>query len=109
MPAVVIAVVVAIPVMVMIETAMRAVPIAGIETAAFVTRANPMSALVRRASPVATMPDVAAVYGIPVTVHPKVPWSRAHRHDVVSWRGRRPDLNADGDLRRCMMRAQQEH
>jgi hypothetical protein len=109
MPAVVISVVIVVPVVVMIETAMRAIPIAGIEAATFVTRANPICARVGRAGPVATMPDVAAIYGIPVTVHPKVAWSRAYRHYVVAWRGRRPDLNADGDLRSGVVSAQQEH
>ena len=109
MPAVVISVVIVVPVVVMIETAMRAIPIAGIEAATFVTRANPMRARVRRAGPVATMPDVAAVCWIPVAVNPKVARSGACRHDIVAWRGRRPDLNADGDLRSGVVRAQQEH
>ena len=109
MPTVVITVVIAIPVMVMIETAMRAVPIACIETAAFVTRADPMSALVGRSGPVTAMPDVAVIHGISVSLNPKVAWSGAHRNNIVAWRGRRPDLNADGDLRGCMVRAQQEH
>jgi hypothetical protein len=106
MPAVVISVVIVVPVVVMIETAMRAIPIAGIEAATFVTRADPMRARVRRTGPVATMPDVAAIYGIPVSVNPKVAWSGACWHDVVARRGRRSDLNANGDLRSGVVSAQ---
>jgi hypothetical protein len=109
MPAVVISVVIVVPVVVMIETAMRAIPIAGKEAATFVTRADPMRARVRRAGPVATMPDVAAIYGIPITVNPKVAWSGACRHDVMAWWGRRPNLNANCDLRSGVVSAHQEH
>jgi len=108
-PAVVIAVVLVIPVMAVFEAAVRTVPIAGIEASAFVARADPMRTLIRRASPVAAMPEIAAVHWIPVTVNPEIARPGAHRHDIVARRRRRADLDANGDLSSSVMSAKQEH
>ena len=109
MPAIVIAVMVAIPAMVMIEAAMRTIPVAGVEAAAFMARADPVRAGVRWTSPISFMPDVAAVYGIPVALDPGEFGTRANRDDVMPRRWRRPDLNSDHNLGVRMMSAKQEH
>ena len=109
MPTIPIAVMIAIPVMVMIEAAMRTVPVAAIEAAIFMPRTNPAGAGVRRASPVAAMPDIVSVHGIPVAVDPDVFGPGADGNDVMSRRWRRSDLNSDRDLSGRMVSAKKEH
>ena len=104
-----IAVVVVIPVVVVFETTVRTVPIPGVEAPAVVTRSDPMRALIRRARPVAPMPDIVAAYGIPIAIDPEVAGSGTGRHNVMARRRRRSNLNADGHLRCGVMRTQQEH
>src|SRR5215467_6591456 len=108
LPASPVAVVVVIPVMVVFEPPMRAVPVASVETAALVAGPDPARAGVRRSGPVSPVPDVAAVDGIPVAVNPNELGPRADRNDIVPRRGRRANLNSDCDLGGRMMRAQQE-
>ena len=108
-PAVVISVVIVIPVMVVFETTMRAVPVAAVEAAAFMARADPIRAAVRRTSPIAAMPDVVAVEGVPVACNPSKLRARADRYDVMSRRRRRADLNSDSYLGSSVMSANQEH
>ena len=108
-PAIVIAVVVVIPMMVVFETSVRTIPVASVEVAAFMARTDPVRASVRRTSPVAFVPNVAAVHGIPVAIHPRIFWPRTDGHNVMAWRWRRPDLNSDRDLGSRMMSAKQEH
>jgi len=57
-PAIVIAVVVAIPAMIMLKAAMRTIPVAGVEAATFMARADPVRAGVWWTSPISLMPDV---------------------------------------------------
>ena len=109
MPAIVIAVMVAIPVMVVIEAAMRTIPVAGVEPAAFMARTDPMRAGVRWTSPISFMPNVTAACGIPVALYPNEFGTRANRDDVVPRRWWRPDLDSDRDLGVCMISAKQEH
>lgn len=108
-PAIVISVVVAIPMMVVFETTMGAVPIAAVEAAAFMARADPMRPGIRRASPIAAMPDVVAVDWVPVAFNPDElrPW--ADRDDVMAGWWRRANLNSDSDLGGRVMSANQEH
>src|SRR5262252_5897268 len=109
MPAVVISVVVVIPVMVVFETTVRAVPVAAVEAATFMARADPIRAAVRRTGPIAAMPDVAAVGGVPVAFNPDKLRARADRYDVMSGRRRSADLNSDSRLGSSVMSANQEH
>ena len=108
-PTVVIAVVIAIPVMVVVESAMRAIPVAAVEAAAFVARADPARAGVRRTSPVTLMPNVVTARRIPVAINPCVAGSGADRNDRMPRRRRRPDLDSDGDLGSRVVSAKQEH
>jgi hypothetical protein len=105
----VIAVVIMIPVMVVFESAVRAIPVAAVEAAAFMARADPVCTGVGRTSPISLMPNVVAVHRIPVAINPRVPGSRADRNHIMPRRGRRPDLDSDRDLGSRMMSAKQEH
>ena len=71
-PAVAIAVVVTVPVVIVFKAAVVAVPIAAVEAATFMARAYPARAGIRRPSPVAPVPNVMAIHGIPITVNPDV-------------------------------------
>src|SRR5215471_3846842 len=70
LPASPVAVVVVIPVMVVFEPPMRAVPVASVEMAAFVAGPDPVRAGVRRTGPISPVPDVTAIDGIPVAANP---------------------------------------
>src|SRR5262249_14815948 len=100
---------VVIPVMVVFEPAMRTVPVAAAKATAFMARSDPVRAGVRRTSPVALVPNIAAVCGVPVTINPDELRSRANRYDIMPRRWGRPNLNSDRDLGSRMMRAKQEH
>src|SRR4030095_1991042 len=98
-----------IPVMGVFGEAMGTVPVAGVEAAAFMARANPARARVGRTGPISLVPDVVAVHRIPVAIHPCIFWPRTYRNDVMPRRWRRPNLNSDRDLGSRMMSAKQEH
>src|SRR5690349_13803082 len=69
-PAVAVPNVLAVPVMVVFNSAAFPLPVAAVVMAALVARNDPDGALVRRTRPVAPVPGVAAVDRIPVAVHP---------------------------------------
>jgi len=108
-PAIVISVVVVVPVMVVLETTMGTVPIAAVEAPIFMARADPMRSGIGRTSPIAAMPEVTAVDGIPIAFHPDKLRTGTDRSDIMPGRRRGPDLNADRDLGSRVMSAQQEH
>src|SRR5262245_34119978 len=108
-PAIVIAVAVVIPVMVVFEAAMRAIPVAAVEAATFMARRNPVRASIGRSGPIAPMPNVVSVNRIPIAVNTDVVGARADGNRVMSRRRWRPDLNYDSYLCGLMMSAKQEH
>ena len=108
-PAVMIAIMIVVPVMVVFEAAMFTFPVAVEVAAAFVSRSDPMRARVRRTAPIAFMPAIMAVHGIPIAIDPKIIWPGTRGNDVVARRRRRSDLDADSDLRSGVMSAKQEH
>src|ERR1700747_2641599 len=59
-----------IPVMVVVDVAARAIPIARIEATAFMARSNPARSSVGRASPVTFMPAIVASDRVPVAANP---------------------------------------
>src|SRR5258705_9921737 len=88
-PAIVVAIVVMVPMMAVFETPVRTVPISHVESSALVTRTDPACSFIGRAGPIAAVPNVAAVYGIPVSINPDIFWSRLHRmhvHHTRPWR-----------------------
>src|SRR5215467_8381875 len=109
-PAITVAIVITVPMVVVFETAAVAIPVTAVEMAAFVARADPACAHVGRTSPIAAMPDVTAVDGIPVTVNPYIIGTWPDRDDVMARRRGRADCNADGNLGVGIMRgAEHEH
>jgi len=75
-PVVVVAVVLLIPMMIVFDAAVRAIPISAIVAAAFMAPCDPMRTRIRRTRPVTGVPNVAAIYRIPVAINPHVvrPW-----------------------------------
>ncbi len=69
-PAIRIAVVVAIPSMIVIETSVRSIPIARVELSTFVTRTNPACAFIGRPAPIAFVPTIVATGRIPIAIDP---------------------------------------
>jgi len=104
LPAAPVMIAVAVPAMIVVEAAMRTIPIACVETFAVVAGADPAGAFIRRTRPVAAVPNVVATDRIPIALDPAVfgfgtGANRAHRVDA-RWR-RRSDLNANRYLAEC--------
>jgi hypothetical protein len=101
--AAVISLVFTVPVVVVLDAAVLAFPIAAVEALTVVTRANPASALVGRTSPITTMPAIVATNGIPVAIDPeelRAGADRANSNDAR--RGRGTDYDSDRNLsERC--------
>jgi hypothetical protein len=93
-PAVAVSRTLAVPAVIMIEAAMLAFPVAVIVSAALPARSDPRCAAVRRVSPIPAVPNVAAVYHIPIAVNPHVPGARGNRSYPVHTRRR---WSADSD------------
>jgi hypothetical protein len=66
----IIAVMLAVPMMVVFAAAALAIPVAAIEALSLVARTDPACAAIWRTSPVPAMPMVAAPHRIPVSFHP---------------------------------------
>jgi hypothetical protein len=89
----------AIPMVIVLNPAAVALPVAFKEALPVVMRPYPARAHVRRTSPVTGVPPVVAAEGIPITIHPDVTLTRANRADTEhSRRRRRPDPHSDGNL-----------
>jgi hypothetical protein len=92
-----------VPVVVVLDAAVLAFPIAAVEALTVMTRAYPASALVGRASPIAAMPAIVAANGIPVAIDPeelRAGADRANSNDAR--RGRGTDYDSDRNLsERC--------
>ena len=98
-----------VPVVVVIEAAVGTVPIAAIEAAAFMPRADPASSRVRRARPITFVPAIVFADRIPVAFDPHEIWRRLRGHDDDGSRGWwRADLNANGNLGLCGCACQQK-
>jgi hypothetical protein len=95
-----IAVVLTIPMVIVLHTAVRSVPMTGIVHGAVVTWPYPCRAFIRRPTPISRMPSVATSFGIPVAVHKRVTRAWTHRlHSNDPWLRRRSDSDSDADLR----------
>ena len=108
LPAAAVVIAVAVPVMIVFKAAARAIPITGIETFAIVARTDPARTFIRRASPIAPVPNVTAADRIPIAFDPAVfgfgagaDWANGVD---ARWR-RRSDLDADGNLAECCRRS----
>jgi hypothetical protein len=97
-----VSVVVSIPMVIVFKATAVPVPITGEVALAIMMRRYPVSARVRRASPIAGVPFVVLSYRVPIAFHPREIGSRTRRkHGDRPKRWRRADLDSDGDLSSC--------
>jgi len=108
-PAVVVSLTLAVPAVIMLEAPTFSVPVSIVVTATFPTRSNPDRPAIRRQSPIAPVPNVAALYGIPVAVHPRVAGSGCSRSRIHARRRRSANSDSDGYLSFKGGRASQKH
>jgi hypothetical protein len=95
-----IAVVIAIPLVVVFHAAVGPVPVARKIELSVMTRRDPGCALIRRSAPVSLMPLVVAANRIPVAIHKGITRTRTYRLNANDPRlGRRSDSDSDGKLR----------
>jgi len=88
-----------VPVVIVSEAAARTVPIAAIEAAAFMPRADPASSRIRWARPITFVPAVVAGDRIPISADPHEIGCGLRGHDDDGrWRWRHANLNANGNL-----------
>jgi hypothetical protein len=98
-PPVAVALTLAIPAVLMIKAAMVTFPIPVIVSAPFPARSDPHCTTVGRVSPITAVPNVTAVYHVPIAVHPNVAWPRWNRSHTVHTRRRwSADSDSDGYL-----------
>ncbi len=94
-----VAIMIAVPAMVVFETAAIALPVARKEALSIMTRCNPDRTCVRWASPVSGMPPIMVAHGIPIALDPNKVRARTYRLNPNDPRGRRrTDPHSDGNL-----------
>jgi hypothetical protein len=96
---VIVAEAVMVPAMVMLEAAVWTIPITHEVVPTFPAGTYPMRSSIRRARPIAIVPEVAPPCRIPITVDPKIIGAGAQRVDSY-YAGRRRD--SDGDAHRYL-------
>jgi hypothetical protein len=98
-PAVAVSLTLAVPAVIVIEAATLALPVAVIVSAALPARPDPNCPAVRWKGPVTAVPDVPAVYHVPISVNPYVVGARwSWPHPVHTRRRRSADSDSDGYL-----------
>jgi hypothetical protein len=109
-PAVTISLMLAIPSVIVIEPATIPIPVAVVVPASLPTRSDPRRSAVRRNCPITTVPNVAAIYRIPIAVHPDIARARRNRsHPIRTRRRWSADSNSHGYLSFKGGRASQKH
>jgi len=105
-----IAVMIAVPVMVVLAPSAIAFPVPGKEAPAVVVWNNPTRAGIWRTSPVSGMPLVVVSHGIPISFHPYElgAWTCRENPDDAWWRWR-PDLYPYRHLTERACRGREEH
>ena len=87
-----VAVAVVVPRVIMLNTAVGTVPIALVKHPAVMVRTNPDRSGVRRTGPVAVVPNVPAIYRVPISSHPGVARTRTGGNSDNTRRRRRAYL-----------------
>jgi len=96
---VVVAVLIAVPTMIVFEPAAIAIPVAGEEPLAIMMRCNPYGAGIRRLAPIAGMPFVMVTDWIPVAVNPnKLRAGSGRPYCNHTRRRRRADSDSHGEV-----------
>jgi hypothetical protein len=94
-----IAIMTAIPFVIVFDAAMATIPIAREKLLTIVMRADPVGTLVRRTRPVTFMPAIMPADGIPISVNPgKTRSGRSGMHGHNSRRRRRSEVDANANL-----------
>ena len=100
MIATVIAGMVVIPSVTVLDTAVRAFPVAVVEPFSIMARADPAGTLIRRAAPIAFMPTIVSCGGIPVAANPcKFRTGLCGNHGDDAWLGWRTNTDPNRYLR----------
>ena len=100
MIATVIAVMVVIPFVIVLDTAVPAFPVTVVEPFPIMARADPEGTLVRRAAPITFVPTIVASGWIPVAANPcKFRIGLYGNHGDDAWLGWRTDTDANRYLR----------
>src|SRR4029077_938128 len=101
--------VVAVPVVIVFNTAAISFPVTNKELLLIMMRLNPASSLVRWSSPIAPMPPVMPSHGIPITIYPHELRSWPFWQNLnYTWRWWRANSDSNGNLRvNCRDRGQQ--
>jgi len=100
MIATVIAVMVVIPFVTVLDTAVRAFPVTVVEPSSIMARSDPAGTLIRRAAPIAFMPAIVASGRIPVAANPcKFRAGLCGNHGDDAWLGWRTNTDANRYLR----------
>src|ERR1700686_5472782 len=109
-PAVVVSLMLAVPVVIMLEAPAISVPVTVVIPAPFPTRPDPGCAAVRRQGPITPVPNVTAINYIPIAVHPDIARARSYWPDAQHTRRRwSAHCDSDGDLSFKGGRAGQKH
>ncbi len=95
-----ITVVPAVGVVIVFHATVAAIPISGVELLPIVTRPHPVRAFIRGTRPIASVPAIAAIYRVLISVDPEVARTgRGGTGHNYPRRWRRANANADGNLR----------
>jgi hypothetical protein len=98
-PAVAVSLTLAVPAVIMIEAPALAFPIAVIVSAVLPTRSDPHCTGVRWVGPITAVPNIAAIYHVPVAVYPDITRPRCNGSHTIHPRRRwRADSDSDGYL-----------
>jgi len=98
-PAVPVSLTIAIPAVIVLEAAVLSLPVAVVVSAVLPARSDPSCASIRWVSPITTMPNVVAIYHVPIAVHPDVAGARCNgSHTIHTRRGWSADPDSDGYL-----------
>jgi hypothetical protein len=94
----------------MLKAPTISVPVTMVVTATFPTRPDPNRSAIWRQSPIAPVPNIAAIYHVPIAVNPHVAGARGYRPDAQHTRRRwSADSYSDGYLSFKDGRVSQKH
>ena len=93
-----IAIMVAVPMMIVFTPATVTVPVTEEEPLSVVTRRHPPCARIRRTCPISSVPSIVVAHRVPVAPYPNIAGPRTSRLNPNADRRRRADSHPDGKL-----------
>src|SRR5262245_27876891 len=94
--------------MVVFKTSTAAFPEPAVIPSLVIVGLHPIGIRKRRARPVSVVPPIVMALRIPVAFDPDELRTGPRDHAIVAWRRRRPDGDADRDLRVCRQSRHQQ-